>query len=200
MLIGLRFIAFFESALRVLFRWNTLLVSLNLIYFGSILVGAFLAQTPYVIVYELPASDNYLLGTVDNAFLLALAIFFFNLVISGFLLTTLSGLIFFVIPFIVLAWRALLWGTLIAQAPSPQFFAVLPTFVLEGEAYVIAAAAGIILGLSWLKPEWVLKGDKMPRPRALRTAFTDCVRLYFWVILLLVAGAVVETVTLIYFS
>lgn len=176
------------------------MASLNLLYFGSILVGALLAQVSYLIIYELPLSDNLLLGLMDNAFLLALGIFLFNLVISGFLLTTFSGLAFFGLPLLVLVWRALLWGALIALLPSPQFFVALPTFVLEGEAYVIGAVAGVILGLSWLKPTWATKGEKLTRWLALRAALAECVHMYFWVVLLLIVGAVIEAVTLVYLS
>jgi hypothetical protein len=137
---------------------------------------------------------------MDNGFLLALGIFLFNLVVSGFLLTTLSGLVFFGLPLLVLVWRALLWGVMIAQLPSPQFFVALPTLILEGEAYVIAAVAGALLGLSWLKPAWVNRGEKLTRRLALQAAWIECAKLYFWVVLLLIVGAVIEAVTLAYLS
>ncbi len=196
----LRFGSFLESGLTTLLRRSKLIASLNLLYFGSILVGALLAQISYVAVYELPLSDNFFLSLMDNASLLALGIFFFNLVISGFLLTTFSGLVFFGLPLLVLGWRALLWGALIAQLPSPQFFVTIPTFILEGEAYVIAAVAGMLLGLSWLKPMWVNREEKLTRRLALRAAWIECANLYFWVVLLLIVGAVIEAITLVYLS
>ncbi len=195
----LRFGSLLESGLTTL-RRGKLFASLNLLFFGSVLVGALLAQNPYLAVYELPLSDSFFLSLMDNAFLLAVGIFFFNLVVSGFLLTTLSGLAFFGLPLLVLVWRALLWGVLIARLPSPQFFVALPTFILEGEAYVIAATAGVLLGLSWLKPTWVNRGEKSTRRMALRATWIECVQLYLWIVLFLIVGAVVEAFTLVYLS
>lgn len=189
--------AFFELCVLVLVRRGSLFLVVNVLYFGFILVGALLAQVPgFVVVYELPTSTSVLDLSVHPLLLVA-EIFLFNLVVSGLLLITLSGLMFFVLSFGVVLWRALLWGMLIAQLPSPQFFVVLPTFVLEGEAYVIAAVAGIVLGLSWLKPEWVFKGERLSRRQALSATFKEFIRLYVWVIFFLFVSAVVETVTLL---
>ena len=179
-------------------RRNTLLVVLNLLYFGSILVGGLLAQIPGFVVYELPLNESSFFYTVDNVFLLVVTIFFFDLVVSGFFLTTLSGLVLFVLPFGVVLWRALLWGTMITQLSSPRFFAALPTFVLEGEAYVIAALVGVTLGLSWLKPAWAYRGEKISRREAFRRALREGVRLYVLVAGLLFVAAIVEAVTLVY--
>jgi hypothetical protein len=194
---ALRLKGFLGLVLSSLLKRTMWLAVLNLFFFGSILVGAILAQFPDVLIYELPLSGSPLDLSV-SPLLLFLTIFLFNLVLSGFLLTTFSGLFFFAIPFGLILWRALLWGTLIAQSPSPQFFLALPTLVLEGEAYVIAAVAGVILGLSWLKPSWVYKEEKLSRRLALQGAIRECARLYFWVVLLLAVGAVVETATLLY--
>jgi hypothetical protein len=186
----------FKSSLFPLFRLSTGFLVLNVLFFGFVLAGALLAQFPGIIVYELPASENVFVLSV-HPLLLVVEIFLFNLFVSGFLLTTLSGLVFFVLPLSVVLWRALLWGSMIALLPSPEFFWALDTFVLEGEAYVIAALAGVILGLSWLKPDWVFRGEKSSRREAVKKAFGECVRLYVLVAILLLVSAVVETVTIV---
>jgi hypothetical protein len=188
---------FFESCVQPLVRRSWLFSALNLFFFGGIIVGALLVQVQGVVVYELPTSES-IVSVGDHPLILVAAIFVFNLVVSGFFLTTVSGLILFVMPFGILALRALLWGTMIALLPSPQFFVVLPTFVLEGEAYVIAALAGVVLGMSWLKPSWVYRGERLSRLEAFRSARQEFKRLYFLVVVLLLAAAIVETITIVY--
>ena len=193
----LRLKALLEPCVAALLKRGMFLAVLNVLFFSLVLAGAFVARWTDVVFYDLSSSRS-VLDVGANPLLLAVGIFLFNLVMSGFLLTTFSGLVFFGVPLLVLVWRALSWGALTAQLPSPQFFVALPTFVLEGEAYVIAAVAGVLLGLSWLKPAWVARGQKMTRLGALRAALAECVRFYFWVVLLLIIGAVVEAVTLVY--
>jgi hypothetical protein len=67
--------------------------------------------------------------------------------------------------------------------------------VLEGEAYVLAAAAGASVGLSWV---WPKKGLK--RLESFRKALQDCVRTYAIVAALLLAAAAVETATIMFAS
>jgi hypothetical protein len=188
---------FFYYRVQLLSRRGFLFLILNALYFGFVFIGALLFQIPGIAVYELP-----LVGTVFdinvNPLLLLVEIFLFNLFASGLLVTTLPGLVLFVIPFGVVLWRALLWGTLIAQLPSPQFFVALPTFILEGEAYVIAAVAGVILGLSWLKPTWAYKGENLSRGEAFKKAVRECLGLYVLVAVLLFVAAIVETATIAY--
>lgn len=188
---------FFESCVLSLFRRSSLFLAVNVLYFGFILVGAVVVQFPGVVVYEWLMNES-VLDVAADPLSLGAGIFLFNLVVSGLFLTTFSGLVFFVLPFGVVLWRALAWGTLIAQLPSPEFFAALPTFVLEGEGYVIAAVAGVILGLSWLKPDWVFRGENLSRKQALTAAMKECLHLYVFVVVLLLVAAVVETVTLTY--
>jgi uncharacterized membrane protein SpoIIM required for sporulation len=71
---------------------------------------------------------------------------------------------------------------------------------LEGEAYVLAALAGVNLGMSWLKPSWVYKKEQngFSRSEALRKAFMDCGYVYVFVVVLLLAAAIVETLTLVF--
>jgi hypothetical protein len=188
---------FFEQCVSPLSKPGLLFPLLNALYFGSILIGALLVQFSSVTFYEMLYGE----GGVDlslGAPLLIVSIFLFNLAVSSFILTTLPGLVFFALPLGVLVWRAVLWSSLMSILPLPDLLLAFPTFVLEGEAYVIAAFSGIILGLSWLKPTWVLKGEKLSRREAFRKVVVEASRLYVLVALLLLISAVVETAT-IYF-
>ena len=190
---------FFAYRAGLLIRRGFLFLVLNALYFGFIFIGALLSQIPSIAVYELPLGGTVFDVNV-NPLLLLVEIFLFNLFASGLLVTTFPGLVLFVLPIGVVLWRALLWGTLIAQLPSPHFFAALPTFILEGEAYVIAAVAGITLGLSWLKPRWAYKDENLSRSEALRKAVRECAGLYVLVAVLLLIAAIVETATIAYTS
>ena len=133
-----------------------------------------------------------------SGFLLFGFIFVFNLVLSGFAFVTLTGLVFFVLSPVLLCVRGLLWGVLFAVSPSSRFLVMLPTIILEGEGYVFAGLAGVILGLSWLKPAWAYGGESLSRSQALKKALKDCVYIYVLVVSLLLAAALVETLVLVY--
>ena len=124
-----------------------------------------------------------------------LNIFVSNLIVSGFLLLTVSGLLFFVAPFCILAYRAALWGVLLNGLSTPAFLAALPTILLEGEGYVFAGGAGIILGMSWLRPSWIGQ-EGISRLESLKRTIRECTCFYVLVALLLLAAAFVETLTL----
>jgi hypothetical protein len=168
---------------------------LNWVFFGSVVVGGLLAQAGFVTFswWSFGEASSLELG---NAFLLFGVIFVFNLVLSGFVFVTLSGLVFFVLSPILLGFRALLWGVLLNGLSTSRFVAVLPTVVLEGEGYVFAGLAGLLLGLSWLKPEWAYRGEVLTRSQALKRALKDSVYVYVLVALFLVLGALVETLTI----
>ena len=111
-------------------------------------------------------------------------------------MTTLTRLVFFILPVGFLLFRALLWGVLINSLPTPLFLASFATLILEGEGYVLAGLAGANLGLSWLKPEWIIKRGELSRSEAVKQTFKDCLHIYVLVALFLLVGAVVETITL----
>ena len=77
------------------------------------------------------------------------------------------------------------------------FLAALPTLALEGEGYVLAALAGVNLGLAWLKPKWAYRGEDLSRSEAVNKALKECARIYVFVAVFLFVAAVVETITLI---
>jgi len=89
-----------------------------------------------------------------------------------------------------------LWGVLLNGLLTSQFLAAFPTLILEGEGYVLAALAGVNLGLSLLKPEWAYKGEGLSRLEAVKRALKDCAYTYVLVAIFLFVAAVVETVTI----
>lgn len=188
---------FVKSCVTSLSRRSLFFAVMNGVYFGCILVGALLGQLLYVTpTYgsELVEVHEFFLG-LDWP-LMILAIFLFNLVLSSFLFVTLPGLAFFPLSAVIVAIRAALWGFLLTEVPTPQFLAAFPTLVLEGEGYVLTSVAGVDLGLSWLKPRWVYKGEGLSRLESFRRALKDCLRIYVLVATFLLAAAVVEVATI----
>lgn len=187
---------FFNSCLNALSRKGLTLAALNTLYFGTIFISVLLTQLWFPTPLEQPLEFPGFLITNWGLPLTALTIFTFNLIVSAFLLTTLTGLAFFALPLAILVWRAAIWGALLNGLPTPLFLAALPTMVLEGEGYVVASLAGIILGLSWLKPSWAYKNKNLSRLDALKNALKDCLYLYVSVAVLLTAAAIVEAFTI----
>lgn len=185
------------SCVNVLLRRGKVFAVLNALCFGSVFVAVLLGPFFYVP----PPYTGEPLGVL-TCFLgldwpwMLLAIFFSNLVLSGFVLVTLSGLLFFPLSAGVLVFRAVLWGLLLNQLSTTRFLLALPTLMLEGEGYVLASTAGITLGLSWFKPKWFYKDEGGSRIKALKTAFKECTRTYILVAILLFTAAIVETATI----
>jgi hypothetical protein len=171
-------------------------VFLNWLFFGFIVVGSLLGEVGVVPVFTWPFGEVFPVK-VSNALLMVGVIFVFNLVLSGFLLVTLTGLAFFGLPLFFLCFRAFLWGALLNGLSTPMFLASLPTLILEGEGYVLAAFAGVNLGLSWFKPKWAYGGEELSRLGAFKKAFRDCALIYVLVATFLFVAAVVETMTLV---
>jgi hypothetical protein len=175
-----------------------LIAIFNVIYFCSIFVVVLIAQVlfpPPLYLDESLASSLAPFG--DNWFIMFVGIFIFNVFLSAFVMVTLPGIVFFPLSAAFLVFRAVLWGLLLYPLPSWLFLAVLPTLVLEGEAYVIAAVTGTVTGLSWVKSSWVFRDEKLSRWEALKTALKEGVHLYKGVALLLLIAAIVETAMLV---
>lgn len=187
---------FVRACVSAISRRGFLLVVLNWLFFGVIVVGAFLAQGGYVRVFEWPLGEEISHEEMGNVPFMVVSIFLFNLAVSGFVLVTLSGLAFFVLPVVFLLVRAALWGVLLNRLPPPWFLAAFPTLILEGEGYVLAGVAGVGLGLSWLKPEWAYGREELSRLDSVRRALKDCARIYVLVAMFLFVAAVVETATI----
>lgn len=193
---------FLKDCLGVVSGRVLLLVALNWLFFCSIIAGALLGQYGYGGFASWPVGRAEFAENVDLP-LLAIEIFALNLVASSFIVVTLPGLVFFALPAVLLVLRGLLWGLLFGGVSTSAFLLVLPTLVLEGEAYVFAALAGVNLGLSWLKPsllyprERLPTGEKLPRSVAAALAFRECFRVYVFVVGLLLVAAVVEAMTIV---
>jgi hypothetical protein len=174
-----------------------LLVALNWLFFGCLVLGAVLKEFGIVGVFRWPVGADVFSSEAGDVVSLLIGIFFLNLVFSCFLLVTLTGAAFFGLPLFFLCFRAFLWGVLLNDLSTPAFLFALPTLILEGEGYVFGGLAGVNLGLSWLKPTWVYKKE-LSRFEAVKQAFRDCVHIYFFVALLLLAAAIVEMMTLVF--
>jgi hypothetical protein len=186
---------FLGACFSVVSRRRSFLMVLSWLFFIVLIIGVVLSSTGLVEISPSPFSEPFTL-TADNVVVLFLFIFFSNLLLSGFLLLTASGMLFFALPAGLLFFRALLWGVFLAQLSTYRFLTAFPTLVLEGEGYVFAAIAGVELGLSWLKPGWMFRGESLSRLEAFKLAARESARLYVFVTLLLLAAATVETITI----
>jgi len=77
-------------------------VILNWLFFGVMLVAAFLAQSEYAWLYEPPM--NIFSVEKSDLPLMVMNIFFSNIVLSAFVMVTLSGFVFFILPVVFLFW------------------------------------------------------------------------------------------------
>jgi hypothetical protein len=190
---------FLRSCVEALGKRGLLLLLANVVYFPVILVSAFVAQLLFVpgpYPSENLSAPDFLLGS--GLTVMVIGIFALNLVLSAFVVVTLPGVALFPLSVAALVFRAVLWGFIVSWLPSWLVLAALPTIVLEGEAYVIAAVAGIIIGASWIKPSWAFGRERqISRWEAFRLALGEGLRLYFWVLVLLFVAAIVETATIL---
>jgi hypothetical protein len=186
---------FLKFCLSVVWRRSWVLVVLNWLFFCFIVFGGLLGQFGVVDVYYWPFGEIFP-AEIGNAFLTVGVIFVFNLVLSSFVVVTLTGLAFFGLPLFFISFRAFLWGMLLNGLSTPLFLAALPVLILEGESYILAALAGVNLGLSWLKPKWVYKGEALTRSEAVKMAVKEAGGIYVLVAVSLLVAAVAEIVLL----
>jgi len=185
-----------KACLAIVCRRNLLLVVLNWLFFSGMVVGALLKQAGLIGGYRWPVGDDVFSQGAASLPLLVLSIFVFNLVVSGFVVVTLSGFLFFGLSVVFLLYRAWLWGMLLTGLGTPLFLAALPTLILEGEGYVLAAWVGINMGLSWLKPKWAYRGEDLSWLKSVKRAFKDSLRVYVLVGVFLLVAAIVEVITI----
>ncbi len=191
--------SFLKSCLNVVSRRKEAVAILNLLFFGCVLVVGVIAQFvfPHPLISDWsPAVPEIFLG--NNWALMLAEIFFFNLIFSAFVVVTLPGIAFFPLSAGFLLFRAVLWGLALYAVPAWMFLAVLPTFVLEGEAYVLSAVAGLGLGLSWFRPKCMFKSESYSRLEAFRKAVRECAYMYVSVVAILFVATVVETATIVF--
>jgi hypothetical protein len=172
---------------------------MNAFFFGGLFVSALvlsiiLPPTPYTNLHlGVPAYFSSLGWP-----LMLLAIFLSNLALSAFLIVTLPGFVCFPASACALAYRAFLWSLLLSPLPNSAFLAVVPTVVLEGEAYVLAATAGTIVGVSWVKPSCLHTSENHSRREAFKRAIKESSEMYALIALMLFLAAGVETVAIIF--
>jgi hypothetical protein len=171
---------------------------MNLLFFGCVFVTVCLAQfvfLPVLFSGWSPGVPEVLLGS--GWIVMVVGVFLFNLVFSAFVVVTLPGVAFFPLSVGFLLFRAVLWGLLLYALPTWLFLALLPTVVLEGEAYVFAGVAGAVVGVSWIKPNLLYREEGLSRVEAFKKALKEYLRLYVFVVLFLFVAAVVEMATLV---
>jgi uncharacterized membrane protein SpoIIM required for sporulation len=192
--------SFLRSCLNVVSRRKEAVAILNLLFFGCVFLVAVIAQFvfPHPLISDWsPAIPEIFLG--DNWAIMLAEIFFFNLIFSALVVVTLPGIAFFPLSAGFLLFRAVLWGLALYAVPAWMFLAILPTFVLEGEAYVLAAVAGLGLGLSWFRPKYMFKSESYSRSEAFKKAVKECAYMYVSVAVILFAAAVVEAAIIVFF-
>jgi hypothetical protein len=190
--------AFVKSCVEVISERAKFLLFFNVVYFCSFAVTVLLAQFLFLPpVYSEEPLSSFPLPFGGEWFVMIIGIFAFNLFLNAFAVVTLPGMLFFPLSTAFLVYRAVVWGLLFFPLPLWAWLAVLPTLVFEGEAYVFAAEAGTVVGLSYFKPNWLFRGKDLSRVEALKMAFKEAGQLYKVVVLLLLVGAIVETATML---
>jgi hypothetical protein len=183
--------------LEVVSRRLKLFAFLNALFFGC----AFLAMLSASLILH-PLCYSSWRSLVPEVFMANwLLIFLFllasNFIITAFAFVTLPGFVFFPLSAVTLGDRAVLWSLLLLPLPDWSFLCSLPALVLEGEAYVFAAAAGTIVGASWVKPNWMYAGMGLTRGESFRAGLKECLRIYTLEVFLLFISAAVETATIL---
>jgi hypothetical protein len=172
-----------------------LLAFLNFLFFGSVLVALAVAQ--FVFPFALASEwSPWLLDVFSwSGVAMVFGIFLSNLILSSLLFVTLPGFGFFAWSAGALAFRGVLWGLLSYSVSTHRLLLMFPVIFLEGEAYVFAAAAGTVAGVSWILPRWLYGEKALTRVESLKAGLRECLRLYVFVVALLLVAAIVESAT-----
>jgi len=191
----------FNSCWLTLLKRGSLLTLINTIYFGSIFISALLMQLWFPpMLREESIEFPHFMFTDWGLPTLVLSIFLFNLLVSGFILTTLTGLVFFALPLAILVLRATVWSALLNTLSTQALLLALPTIIFEGEGYVLTATAGVILGLSWLKPPLIYGNEPLSRSEALKKALKEATHIFAWATIILFTAALIEGFTITYLT
>ena len=198
-----------RSAWQIVNKRRTAYVAINLGYYGLVLVGML-----YVAVIDPAVQERLLadvaasltegpLATVGGAYLggniaaAAALTFVVNFVVGAMLTITLPSLI---VPFSGVAlgaYRAVLWGLLLAPTSRDLSLVMIPhslTLVLEGQAYVLAIFAAYVHGLAFLRPQWV---GAASRRQGYVVGLKMTAQVYALVLLSLAAAAVYEALEVV---
>ncbi|AGZ40958.1 hypothetical protein [Actinoplanes friuliensis] len=120
-----------------------------------------------------------------------------NLVSASFLQTTLPSLVIPFIGVVITVVRAFSWGILFSPLgrPDSSYLVHYVTLLIEGGAYLIVGFA------AWVQARRFLQPQRFGRPNR-RAGYLDglaaTAKLYVWVVVLLVIGAVYEAFSVIH--
>ncbi len=188
-----------QQSFKALKETRKLILITASLYLVSFLIGYFLVhfKIPFALeartklnerlINEFPF-NQIIKAMLEREFLKAVIYTFLNnLIIGAFISTTLLGVIFF-LPILVTISRGVFLG--ISFYGLFENFTIniliLVTFILEIGAYCISTAAGIKLGLSFIKPSIYNTSNRL---RAFKLALKEISYLYLLVIILLLLGA-----------
>jgi hypothetical protein len=193
MMLPLKFFKEFLQFFRFnLLRRRKIFVMLNMLFFDSIFLGVLMGQFLRFPSFYVDSSWLYVL----DWHLMMLTIFAWNFIWGGLIFLTMPGLVFPPFSAALLAIRGLSWGTMLNQHSVESPFLVFLIFILEGEGYILASMAGTVLGLSWLRPDWMYKDEQLSRLDALKTASREALCLLSISAIILFSGAIVETLAI----
>ena len=196
-----------RSSLDVLRTDRRALIVLSSVYLGlfglGILVSALAPDEAFVAD---PAGGELSPGMAEffeatfaskNVALTALAVFGVNFFAISVIQTTIPS---FIIPFVgvlLTGFRLFMWGIIFTPIgeEDPSFLVHWVTLLIEGAAYVLVAFAAWVHGRMFLQPSrYGIEG----RGRGYLEGLKATGKIYIWVFILLVIGALYESVTLIY--
>lgn len=123
--------------------------------------------------------------------------FGYNLTSGAFLSTTLTGIIF-PLPTMIMALRGVFIGLLFEGVGGTMIYTVVlaGTFILEFGAYILSSSAGVNIGLSLFKPQHFGTKNIL---QAFILSCKEAGKIYIFVILMLILGAIWEIGGLYYF-
>lgn len=139
-------------------------------------------------------ADSYRSGNVVYA---AAITFAYNLIFASILQTTLPSLIAPMLGVVITIVRSVSWGILFTPigANDPSFLVHWVTLLIEGAAYVLVGFAAYVQGRMFLTPN---RYSLATRKQGYLAGIRASLRVYSWVALLLLIGAIYEAVTVIF--
>jgi hypothetical protein len=198
-----------QSALETIKESRRAYITLNLVYYGLVILGM-------IYVTFNPSLQQALIATVGSAFtegplsavgsaytggqvLPAMVLTFtVNLFLGSMAVITLPSL---VIPFsglLVGAYRAVLWGLLLSPTTPQMRLVMIPhslVLILEGQAYILAMLAAYVQGKAFLWPRSV---GAETRRQGYGLGIKRSVRIYVLVVLLLAITAIYEALEVLF--
>jgi hypothetical protein len=206
---GKGFRGLLRSSRRIVSGYRTTYVAINVGYYGLVLAAMLYVALINPAIQERMLADVQSsltegpLATVGGVYLggnlvgAAVLTFLANLLVGAILTITLPSLI---VPFAGIAlgaYRAVLWGLLLAPTTSQLALVMIPhslTLILEGQAYILAMLASYVHGMAFLRPQSAgVAGHRQGYLEGARRTG----RLYVVVAMVLALAAVYEAVEVI---